>query len=221
MSYHNFLDFSKCYIFKIYTLLTDKIKSEKHGRVTNVFKMRELVAGPRKIQQEAHAVKDTKTGETVVSSEEIKRVNLEHCVNVLKNNIPKDEVKELLKFEYELHDQMMKDESDKDTNITEDDFDLIIGKFKKKNKKSFHFLTKSGNLFQRSIYKLCRRMLKEECFPKDFAKTVLYQLWKRKGSRKDLNYHRYIHLKEWLPRLTEALTVNLMKEDIIKSGNKY
>ena len=51
--------------------------------------MRELVAGPKKQQQEANAVKDPKTGKTVVSSEDIKRVNLEHCVNVLKNNTPK------------------------------------------------------------------------------------------------------------------------------------
>ena len=31
--------------------------------------MRELVAGPKKQQQKAHAVKDTKTGKTVVSCE--------------------------------------------------------------------------------------------------------------------------------------------------------
>ena len=28
-------------------------------------------------------------------------------------------------------------------------------------------------------------------------------------------------MKEWLPRLTEALTVKLMKDDIIESGTKY
>ena len=49
----------------------------------------------------------------------------------------------------------------------------------------------------------------------------LYQLWKKKGSREDLNNHRYIHMKDWLPRLTEALTVNLMKEDVLSSGNKF
>ena len=64
-------------------------------------------------------------------------------------------------------------------------------------------------------------MIDEESFPSDFSLTVLYQLWKRKGSREDLNNHRYIHMKNWLPRLTEALTVSLMKEDIIKSGNKF
>ena len=28
-------------------------------------------------------------------------------------------------------------------------------------------------------------------------------------------------MKNWLPRLTKALTVSLMKEDILKSGNKF
>ena len=28
-------------------------------------------------------------------------------------------------------------------------------------------------------------------------------------------------MKEWMPRLVEALTVNLMKEDIVERGNKF
>ena len=36
-----------------------------------------------------------------------------------------------------------------------------------------------------------------------------------------MNNLRYIRIKEWLPRLTEALIVSIMKEDIIKSGNKF
>ena len=149
------------------------------------------------------------------------RVNLEHCVNVLKNNDPKEEVKELLQLQSDLHDWMMDDKTDKDTTITEEACTKVVSKFKKKNKKSFYFLTKSGEKFQGSVHKLCKRLIKEENFPKDFGSTILYQLWKRKCSKEDLNNHRYIHIKEWLPRLTEALTVNLMKEDFIKSGNKY
>ena len=183
--------------------------------------MRELVADPRKQQQEAHAVKDPKTGHLVVATEEIKRVNLEHCKNVLKHNVQKDEVKELLKLQSDLHDTMMEDDADNESSITKAEFEDVVGKFKRKNKKSFPFLTKSGDLFQNSIHKLCKRMIREEAFPSDFSKTVLYQLWKRKGSKEDLNNHRYIHIKEWLPRLTEALIVSIMKEDIIKSGNKF
>ena len=140
----------------------NKIKAEKPGRVTNVFRMRELEAGQKKQKQEAHAVRDPETGENVVSSEEIKRVNLEHCVKVLTNNIPKSEGEELLAFQSDLHDTMMEDETDSESTITEDEFDAVLGKFKQKNKKSFHFITKSGEQFQRSIYKLCKRMIEQE-----------------------------------------------------------
>ena len=64
-------------------------------------------------------------------------------------------------------------------------------------------------------------MIDQEQFPRDFELTILYQLWKQKGSREDLNNHRYINIKEWLLRLTESLTVTLMKDDILRSGNKY
>ena len=97
--------------------------------------MRELVAGPKKQQQEAHAVKDTKTGKTVVLCEEIMRVNLEHCVNVLQNNIPKPEVKVLLKCQSELHEMMMKDDADMETTITEEEYKEVVSKFKRENKK--------------------------------------------------------------------------------------
>ena len=98
--------------------------------------MRELVTGPRKQQQKAHLVKDPKTGQTVVSTEEIKRVNLEHCKRVLSNNDPKEEVKQLLKLQLALHDNMMEDDSDKETTITETEFTEVVAKFKKKKKKS-------------------------------------------------------------------------------------
>ena len=198
----------------------NKIKAGKHGRVTNIFKMRELVAGSKKQPQEAHAVKDS-TGKTVTSSEGIKKVNLEHCVNVLSKKSTDPEVEELLKSQSILHDKMMEEDIDRDTTVSEEDYDKVVKKFKSKNKKSYYFLTKAGERFQKSMYKLCKRMIEEENFPHDFALTTLHPLWKKKGSRDDLNNHRYIHMKEWLPRLTEALTVNIMKDDITKSGNKY
>jgi hypothetical protein len=154
----------------------NKIKAGKHGRVTNVFKMREVVAGPKKQQQEAHAVKDPRTGETVVSCEDIKRVNLEHCVKVLKNNVPNKEVEELLKVQSERHDDMMLDDTDMETTIDKENFQEVVAKFKKKNKKSFHFLTKSGAKFQNSVFKLSKRMVDEESFPTDFAMTTLHQV---------------------------------------------
>ena len=33
--------------------------------------------------------------------------------------------------------------------------------------------------------------------------------------------HRFIHMKDWLPKCCEALIVDKMKEDILRAGNKY
>ena len=65
-----------------------------------------------------------------------------------------------------------------------------------------------------------RRFIKNESFPSRFNLTTLVQLPK-KGSAQDLDNKRFIHLKEWLARLIEALVVQPMKADIFEAGTKY
>ena len=43
----------------------------------------------------------------------------------------------------------------------------------------------------------------------------------KKGSAQDLDNKRFIHMKEWLPRLVETLTVQPMKADIFNAGTKF
>ena len=88
-----------------------------------------------------------------------------------------------VKHEYDVHEALMNDTKDMDTSIEKEDFDDIIERFKKKNKPAYYFLTKAGPKFQTSVYKLCKRLIEEEEFPKTFSETVLKQLWKKKGSR--------------------------------------
>ena len=140
---------------------------------------------------------------------------------MLKKNPVKPEAELWVQLESQMHDAMLEDERDVETNINKEDFDEVISKFKKKNKPAYKFITKAGAAFQTLIYKLCKRSISEEEFPKIFSETLLKQLWKRKGRREDLNNHRYIHLKEWKPRLTETLVTNMMKEDILKAGTKF
>ena len=64
-------------------------------------------------------------------------------------------------------------------------------------------------------------MIEEENFPKRFDETKLQQLWKKKGVCEDLNKHRYLHIKDWLPRLCESLIVDKTKKDIIEGGTVY
>ena len=109
---------------------------------------------------------------------------------------------------------------DKEYELTEDDYFFVLWKFKTKNSPTYQFITKTGKSFQLAILNMCRRFIKNETFPKRFNLTTLIQLPK-KGSAQDLNNKRFIHMKEWLPRLVEALTVEPMKEDIFAAGTKY
>ena len=110
------------------------MKAEKYGTVTNVFKMAEIVGGPKKQKEEAHAIKDPETGETVVSSKEIKRLCLEHCVKVLQKNPIEADAELWVQIESKLHESMMKDDKNKDDSIEKEEFSEVVSNFKKKNK---------------------------------------------------------------------------------------
>ena len=76
----------------------NKITQDKNkGRCGQIYKVRELVEGPKKSGQEGQAIKNPANGEIVVNTKEIKRVTLEHCLKVLKNNEPHESVREIVK----------------------------------------------------------------------------------------------------------------------------
>ena len=82
-------------------------------------------------------------------------------------------------------------------------------------------MTRAGDSFKTSVFKLCRRLIEDEEFPDRFSETVLHQLWKRKFPKEELSNHRFLHIKDWLPRCCEALVVGRMKPNILSAGTKY
>ena len=81
----------------------NKIKSKHFGRQISVFKIKDIIAGSKTPKKEAHAVLDSKTGEKVVSVEEIKRMNLEHCIEVLRHKKLRVDDEKLTTVETERH----------------------------------------------------------------------------------------------------------------------
>ena len=78
--------------------LINRITNDKNKRrCGQIYKIKELVEGPKKSGQEGQAIKDPGNCEIVVNSKEIKRVTLEHCLKVLKNNEPHKSVSEIVK----------------------------------------------------------------------------------------------------------------------------
>ena len=100
----------------------------------------------------------------------------------------------------------MKDKiNDDEHEVTDEDFFIVLWRFQQKKSTTYDFITRAGLQFQLAILKLCRRFIKNETFPSRFNLNTLIQLPK-KGSAQELNNKRFIHMKDWLARLVEALT---------------
>ena len=199
-----------------------KIKNQNLGRVGNIFKMKEVITGPKKGSQDPTAIKDPITGDLIVSNEEIKKVTLAYCVANLTKKSDDSEVIKGLELKESLHRMRMEDVDEEGMEIDKSDFDGVVGKFAQKKTKSYDFLIKAGDQFKQSIFKVCKKMIDNEEFPIAFRKTILYMIWKQKGPAEILKNSRFIHIKEgYLPRTCEALVVSKMKECILQSSSMY
>jgi hypothetical protein len=91
----------------------------------------------------------------------------------------------------------------------------------KKKKKSYDFLLKSGDDFKNASFKVCQRFMEMEQFPHSFRETILHMLWKKKGPAEILRNNRFIHMKNYWPRLCEALVMGQMKEQILEKSSIF
>ena len=140
----------------------NKLKLAKYGRATNVHKMKEKVTGSKKAQQEPHAIFDAETEKLVISNDKIKEVTLKHCLNALKDNTPGEEVKQIVDLVNKVHDNRMKEEDIDEVKVSMEDFEEVLDKIERKHKRSYDFITKSGNGFKSSMFKLCSRLIQKE-----------------------------------------------------------
>ena len=199
-----------------------RIKSMNLGRTGNVFKMKEVINGPKKGSQAPTAIKHPISGELIVANEEIKNVTLAYCVDNLTKQHKDETVVKGLELKQFLHNLRMKEEDMEDFDITVEDYNEVMIKFGTKSTKSYDFLLKSGKQYKAAVYKMCREMILQEEFPTSFRRTVLHMIWKSKGPAEILQNNRFIHMKDgFWPRLCEALCVKKMKGQILSSSSKY
>ena len=93
-------------------------------------------------------------------------------------------------------------------------------KFKSKRSATYDFIVRAGLKVQLAILKLCRKLIENETYPNRLNLTTLIQIPK-KGSAQELKNKRFIHIKDWLAGLVEALTVQQMKAEILQGETKF
>jgi hypothetical protein len=80
-----------------------------------------------------------------------------------------------------MHTKRMLDVQEGSFIPSKEGFNRETKKFKENDKRKYDFLMKTGDNFKDAVYRLCRRMIEEEQFPRSFDNTTLHQIYKGKG----------------------------------------
>ena len=192
-------------------------------KVGKIFKISKEIKGIDKGTSQANAIKHPTSGKLIVEKEEIKKISLEYCMQVLTKNKPDKEYETMAKMKQILHEKRMEMKIGEGFMAEKEIFDKIIDKFKKSNKRNYDFLVKSSKEFKESIFKFCKRIIEEENVPETFRNTTLHQIWKKKpGTKKeDLDSNRYIHMKDALPLTVLGMVVNEIEPSISAATSIY
>ena len=200
-------------------LLSNGLKGK--GLDNKMYKLRSLINGPKHAKQDPQAINHPVTGELITNREEIKNVSLEHNKKILTKNeiLPEDEAE--IERQKLAHKEIMESEDKEQWTLNFLTFLKVLSKIKDKGKNMYKNLNKSGERYQLAVFLYMSKLIKTEQLPKLFARTSLSQLWKKKGSPLDLNNMRFIHMKNWRPRLLENLVTEQMKERIVNATPKF
>ena len=199
--------------------LQDLLKEGLKGKDLNrkMYKLRDIIEGPKIKPQEPMAINNPITGELITDNEEIKKVSLEHNVKILTKNKPRQQDQEKLEEMRKIHEKIMSEPDLEAWALEKQMFDKVIKKIKMKNKTLYNMFNKAGTEYKDAIFEYMAKLIKYEKIPKSFLNTSLTQIWKKKGSALDLNNMRFIHMRHWHSKLMEALITEKMKESIVEA----
>ena len=142
-------------------------EAKKKGKCGAIFKLKAKVLGEKKEGAEAIAIKNPTNGNMVYDSEEIKIIFLKYCQDLLKDKKPDDEYSFDVKVKEVLHEVRMKEilENDDHAEFTNEHFEEVMEKLKKKSKEKYKFILKAGNSMKNALFRLFQNVWKQERRP--------------------------------------------------------
>ena len=173
-----------------------ELKSIKDIKVTKgksaaIFKLKGKITGLKSSCQEATVLVDPASGEEVTTPEEIKRVSLQYCKDLLTNRKPKDEYAEDYMMKEFVHDVRMTEKIEDDIEeLSSVKFNRTYGILTKKLGSKYDFIVKGGPSMKAALFKLCQVVWRTEKQPVRWSKSTLVQCYKGKGLRTVLDNMR-------------------------------
>ena len=151
-----------------------------------MFKLKEKVLGSRKEGCEAVSMIHPETGKMICDPEELKNASVEYLSTLLKNRDPKEEFKEVLNTLRLLHEHRMSEEYSDNEILTENDFQEMMKKIKKKKADKYKFILKGGKSYQTALFSLYKKVWGSEIKPLSWEKTNCTMLFRGKSENFDL-----------------------------------
>ena len=197
-----------------------EIKNAK-GKTAAIFSTMKKIKGDNKSGSELVAMKHPVTEELIFDPVKLKSVSLDYCVNLLQNKEVDEEFKDEICTENLVHYLRMLEDDIDTCELKEDDFLARLKKISKKQGDKYKFILKAGKGFQNCIFSLFKQVWESEQKPLQWRNTIVIQLFKGKGSINEFSNQRYIHTKEYVPKLFEGIVVDMSKDKIVSKCSKF
>ena len=208
---------------KEYETKLEQLKNiqKSKGRSAAIFKLREKVIGSKKEGMESVAMKDPITGNILYDPDQLKKASESYLSNLLKNREPKEDYVEGLKTLRSLHEVRMSEVVTNNEHLTEQDFDKMLTKIKKKKAEKYKFTLNGGGSYRSALFCLYKKVWEYEQKPTSWENTSCTMLYKGKGLKSEFSNQRFIHSKEEVPKCFETLVMDKAKPKIISKCSKF
>ena len=124
-----------------------------------IFKIKEKIVGSQSARQEATVLIDpkSKSKSEVTTPEDIKRVSLQYCVDLLTNRKPKEDYMEEVWLKDMVHLIRMEEIYEDDMHVlTKDRFEKTYTTLSKKPGSKYQFIMKGGQAVKAALFRLCQ-----------------------------------------------------------------
>ena len=167
-----------------------------------------------KLRYEApSAITNLETGELLTKKVDINKYALEYNEKLLTKHDPPDEWKEeRARKENFLNEMMEMEDEESRRPITKYEYEQCVFEIIDGKKDCYLDFVRSGPQFKMVVFGLIQKIYLTGEVPESFKRTTLMKLYK-KGDQKLLSNYRFLHLKHWLPKITEKV---VMKRLIVK-----
>ena len=180
------------------------------------------IVGKKTPVTDAVAIVNPKDGEEISSASGIRETILNYCGELLTNRQPSEEFKDDILLKKNIHElRMSQIYDDINSDLTIDSFNATYDRIAKKPGNKFKFITNAGPSFKGALFNLCRRAWNSEQLPDEWCNSSLVQLYKGSGSMNLLSNHRFIHMKDEIPKFFGNLVMDQAKETIFKNMPKF